>query len=167
MPIPTRAARSKASSTRTCERRRTHGFARSIPPGIHSPIADIPLLFETGGDRDYDAVIVTACDPATQVRRIMERDPVTDAEARQRLAAQLPIEEKVRRADYVIRTDGTFEETDRQVRDVLTRKPVGRYTGSVGSSSAVGESFAGASRSSTNVFHSWHCGHCQSSSVLR
>lgn len=82
-------------------------------------IADIPLLFETGGNRDYDAVIVTACDPRTQVRRVMERDRVTEPEARQRIAAQLPIDDKVRRADYVIRTDGTHEETDRQVGDVL------------------------------------------------
>ena len=46
----------------------------------------------------------------------MERDGATETEARQRLAAQLPIEEKLRRADYVIRTDGTFEQTAAQVR---------------------------------------------------
>ena len=82
-------------------------------------VADIPLLFETGGDRDYDAVIVAACDPETQVRRVMERDHVTEGEARQRIAAQLPIGEKVRRADYVICTDGTHEETDRQVQGIV------------------------------------------------
>ena len=43
----------------------------------------------------------------------------TEAEARQRLAAQLPIAEKVKRADYVIRTDGTFEDTNDQVRRVF------------------------------------------------
>jgi dephospho-CoA kinase len=51
----------------------------------------------------------------------MERDHVSEAEARQRLAAQLPIAEKVRRADYVISTDGAFDDTERQVRDVLER----------------------------------------------
>jgi len=103
-------------------RRQADAWFRSLDPARHPfAVADIPLLFETGGDREYDAVIVTACDPETQVRRIMERDPVTDAEARQRLAAQLPIEEKVRRADYVIRTEGTFEDTDRQVHDVLNQ----------------------------------------------
>jgi dephospho-CoA kinase len=81
-------------------------------------IADIPLLYETGRERDFDAVIVTACDPDTQVRRVMARDGATDAEARARIAAQLPIEEKVRRADYVIRTDGTFDDTDAQVQVV-------------------------------------------------
>ena len=80
-------------------------------------IADIPLLYETGRDRDFESVIVTACDPATQLRRVMDRG-ATEEEARRRIAAQLPIEEKVRRADYVIRTDGTIEETNDQVRRV-------------------------------------------------
>jgi dephospho-CoA kinase len=84
-------------------------------------IADIPLLYETGGETLYDAVIVTACAPEEQVRRVMSRDRVTEADARQRIAAQLPIEEKVRRADYVIHTDGTHEETDRQVLTIVNK----------------------------------------------
>jgi dephospho-CoA kinase len=82
-------------------------------------VADIPLLYESGRDREFDAVIVTACDPTTQLTRIMARDGITEAEARARVAAQLPIAEKTRRADYVIKTDGSFEETNLQVRDLL------------------------------------------------
>ncbi|MDA1183711.1 MAG: dephospho-CoA kinase [Acidobacteria bacterium] len=78
-------------------------------------IADIPLLYEVGRDRDFDAVIVVACDPATQIRRLIARDGMSDAEARLRIGVQLPIHEKVRRANYVISTDGDYEETDRQV----------------------------------------------------
>jgi dephospho-CoA kinase len=81
-------------------------------------IADIPLLYEGGREREFDAVIVAACDAETQVRRVMARDGATGDEARQRLQAQLPIDEKIRRADYVIRTDGTLADTDRQVRAV-------------------------------------------------
>jgi dephospho-CoA kinase len=81
-------------------------------------VADVPLLYETGRDRDFETVIVTACDPDAQIQRVMTRDGATEAEARARIAAQLPIDEKVRRADYVIRTDGTIEETDAQVRVV-------------------------------------------------
>ena len=84
-------------------------------------IADIPLLYEVGRDRDFDAVIVAAVDPDTQLQRIMHRDGVSESEARQRVAAQLPIGEKVRRADYVISTEGTFDDTNRQVKEVLTR----------------------------------------------
>jgi dephospho-CoA kinase len=101
-------------------RRATERWFASLDPARHRfAIADIPLLYEVGRDRDFDAVIVVACAPETQLRRVMERDGLAEADARQRMAAQLPIEEKVRRADYVIRTDGTFADTDRQVRDLL------------------------------------------------
>ena len=98
--------------------RASNAWFAALDPSHPFAIYDIPLLYETGRDRAFDAVIVTACDPEEQVRRVMERDRLTEAEARQRIAAQLPIEEKVKRADYVIRTDGSFEETDRQVREV-------------------------------------------------
>jgi dephospho-CoA kinase len=89
---------------------------RGLAP--HVAIADIPLLFETDRQREFDVVIVTACDPSTQVARVMARDGVSDAEARARVAAQLPIADKIRQADHVIATDGAFEETNRQVRRV-------------------------------------------------
>jgi dephospho-CoA kinase len=87
------------------------------PPGF--AVADIPLLYETGRDRDFETVVVAACAPDTQIKRVMARDRLTEAEARTRIAAQLPIEEKTRRAEHVIRTDGSFEETDERVREVL------------------------------------------------
>jgi len=93
----------------------------SLPPIHRVAIADIPLLYETGRDRSFDAVIVTACEPATQIRRVMARDGVSEAEALQRIAAQMPTEDKIRRATYVIRTDGTFDETSRQVRGVYNQ----------------------------------------------
>ena len=88
-----------------------------VRPGF--AVADIPLLYETARHREFDAVIVTACDPNTQLTRIMSRDGISEAEARARIAAQLPLNEKTRRADYVINTDGSFEETSRQVREVF------------------------------------------------
>jgi dephospho-CoA kinase len=84
----------------------------------HFAIADIPLLFESGRHREFDVVIVTACAPSSQISRVMARDNISEAEARARVAAQLPIEEKVRRADHAINTEGSFEETNRQVRRV-------------------------------------------------
>jgi dephospho-CoA kinase len=100
-------------------REATERWFRSLDGGGHPfAIADIPLLYEVGRDGDFDAVIVAACEPETQLRRVMARDGVTDAEARQRIAAQIPIQEKIARAGYVIRTDGAFDETERQVREV-------------------------------------------------
>lgn len=87
--------------------------------GTGIAVADIPLLFETGRDADFDVVVVAACAPEEQVRRVMRRDGASEAAARARLAAQWPIEEKSRRADYVIRTDGAFAETDRLVDEVI------------------------------------------------
>ena len=101
--------------------RRIGEWSANLPAGTRISIADIPLLFETGHQHQFERVIVCACDPAEQVRRIMARDDLPAAEARERLAAQWPIEEKVARADYVIRTDGTFAETEQQVREVFGR----------------------------------------------
>jgi len=81
-------------------------------------VADVPLLYETGHDRDFDRVVVAACAPDLQVRRLAERNRLDEPEARRRLAAQWPIERKRAAAHYVIDTGGTFDETDRQVEDV-------------------------------------------------
>jgi dephospho-CoA kinase len=59
--------------------------------------------------------VVTACEPAEQVRRVAARDGLSLEDAAQRIEAQLPLAEKVRRADHVIRTDGTPADTDAQV----------------------------------------------------
>jgi dephospho-CoA kinase len=101
--------------------RRIREWAVNLPPHARVAVADIPLLFETGHEHDFDRVIVCACEPGEQIRRLIARDRLTDGEARARLAAQWPIEDKVIRGDYVIRTDWGYAETDRQVREVLER----------------------------------------------
>ena len=88
---------------------------------LAAAIADIPLLYETGRDRDFDVVVVVGCLPETQVARLVERNHLSEEDARLRLRSQIPIGQKVKRADFVINTDGTFEETDRQVEDVWAR----------------------------------------------
>src|SRR6476619_5050235 len=98
--------------------RRIGEWLASLPPGTRLAIADIPLLFETGHTHDFDRVVVVACDPREQLRRVMSRDGLSERDARARLDSQWPIEEKVARADYVITTDGTATDTDAQVRTV-------------------------------------------------
>ncbi|MEO8480562.1 MAG: dephospho-CoA kinase [Acidobacteriota bacterium] len=83
-------------------------------------IADIPLLYEQDRARDFDRVIVAACDPVLQRQRLMMRNGLSADEADRRIAVQLPIAEKRRRADYVIDTSASLGETDRQV-DVVWR----------------------------------------------
>lgn len=96
-------------------------FAALDQAGAPLGVADVPLLFEVARDRDFDAIIVVACSPDTQLERLMRRDQLTEPEARQRIAAQWPLDDKLRRADYVVRTDGTPAETDAQV-DALVRR---------------------------------------------
>jgi dephospho-CoA kinase len=81
-------------------------------------IVDIPLLYETGHAADFDRVVVTVCTPERQRQRLLARG-LTETEADQRLAAQMPAQEKASRADYVVDTNGSFEETERQVVDAL------------------------------------------------
>lgn len=90
--------------------------------GYRGPIvADIPLLFETGRTADFDVVVVVACDPARQRERLMARDGLTAEAADLRLAAQWPIGRKVGAADYVVMTDGSFDDTDAQVATLVTQ----------------------------------------------
>jgi dephospho-CoA kinase len=98
--------------------RRIREWLARLPPATPVAIADIPLLFETGHEHDFDATVVCACTAAEQLRRLVMRDGLSEADARARIAAQWPIDEKIKRADYVIRTDGTFAETDEEVRRV-------------------------------------------------
>jgi dephospho-CoA kinase len=84
-------------------------------------IVDIPLLFETGRDRDFDRVIVTSCPRSQQVARVVERDGLTAAQADTRIDAQMPTDQKVQKADFVIDTGGTFGDTNRQVDRVVEK----------------------------------------------
>jgi dephospho-CoA kinase len=88
-------------------------------------IADIPLLYETGRERSFDVVVVAWCPAPMQIARVMSRDRLSRAEAEARLAAQMPIDDKARRADHIIDTSGTFQDTDTQIGriwEVLARQ---------------------------------------------
>jgi dephospho-CoA kinase len=98
--------------------RRIDEWFANLPFGTRVAIADIPLLFETGHQHDFDRIIVCACEPAEQLRRLVVRDGLTESAARARLETQWPIAEKVARADAVIRTDASFSATDTAVRRV-------------------------------------------------
>ena len=98
--------------------RRIGEWLATLPSGTRIAIADIPLLFETGHTHDFDRVVVVACEPGEQLRRLMSRDGLTEQDARARLDAQWPIAEKEARADYVIRTDGSVSDTDAEVHTV-------------------------------------------------
>lgn len=78
--------------------------------------SDVPLLYERGLAAAFEQVWVVWVDLETELVRLMGRDGIDRAQAEQRLAAQLPLDEKRRRADVVIDNTGSREDTERQVR---------------------------------------------------
>lgn len=86
--------------------------------GAELGAAVIPLLFETGVERAFDAVICVACSSASQLERLRRRG-WTDEESRHRIAAQLPIEEKLKRSHFVLWTEPPMAEHGRQLAYVL------------------------------------------------
>ncbi|UQF11862.1 dephospho-CoA kinase [Vagococcus lutrae] len=82
-------------------------------------VFDIPLLYEADYQRTFDAIMVVYVPEKTQIARLMERDELTVQQARDRIASQLPIEEKKVRADIVIDNSQTIAETYEQVQNWL------------------------------------------------
>ncbi|MBN1761833.1 MAG: dephospho-CoA kinase [Methanomicrobia archaeon] len=79
-------------------------------------VVDVPLLIETGMQNDFDAVIVVYTSEETQMKRLMARDGLTKAAARNLIRLQMPLQDKLQFADYVVSNEGTREETEKQVR---------------------------------------------------
>jgi dephospho-CoA kinase len=90
---------------------------------IDAPVgmAEIPLLYESGRAAAFDRVIVAACTPEEQKRRAIARGGVSAADVERRIAAQWPIDEKRKLADFVVDTSGTPGETDGQI-DAIWRQ---------------------------------------------
>ena len=78
-------------------------------------VADIPLLYESGHEARFPEVMVVYVPEAVQLERLMARDKLTAEQAEARIRAQMPIEEKRRRADVVIDNSGTRENTFEQI----------------------------------------------------
>lgn len=94
-------------------------FQQQEGRGAPLAMADIPLLYETRRAAAFDVVVVVACSPEQQFARLRARDQMSEEDARRRIAAQWPITEKVRLADIVIDTSGTFDHTDRRIAEVV------------------------------------------------
>jgi dephospho-CoA kinase len=84
-------------------------------------MADVPLLYESGGADQFDRVVVAACPVAQQMTRLQTRDGLSEEEAGSRINAQWPIDTKRRLTNLVIDTSGTLAETDAQVEAMYRR----------------------------------------------
>jgi dephospho-CoA kinase len=87
--------------------------------GHRLAIYEASLLVEANRHRDFDGLVVVTVSPATQVARVLQRGGLTEAQARARIAAQLPLSEKLRHATHVIDNDGDLAATEAQVAALL------------------------------------------------
>ena len=111
-----RARLNAITHPRIQERMATEMALRGSRPGLL--IVDIPLLYENDRTGTVESVIVVWVDSRTQLRRLIERDAMTEEEARQRIAAQMSLDEKRARADLVVDNSGSRENTRRQVETI-------------------------------------------------
>lgn len=110
-------------------------FERAAAQGADMVVLDIPLLFETGGDRNVDAVVVVSAPPEVQRERVLARAGMSPQRLEAILAQQLPDPEKRARADFVVDTSQGLEAARRQVFQVIealrdpARRPATRRPG--------------------------------------
>jgi len=94
-------------------------LAEAEKRGEKVAVLDIPLLFETGGERRVDAVVVVSAPEEVQRARLLERPGMTNAKIKSILARQIPDAEKRARADFIVDTSRGFDAARAQVRAIL------------------------------------------------
>ncbi|MGM0884430.1 MAG: dephospho-CoA kinase [Bacillota bacterium] len=92
---------------------RIHTFEAQFPERL--VVADVPLLYETKQQNLYDGVMVVYVPEGVQCARLMERNLLTEEEAKGRISLQMDIEQKRSLADWVIDNSGSLDETKRQI----------------------------------------------------
>jgi dephospho-CoA kinase len=94
-------------------------FDQAERSGVPVVVVDVPLLFETGGEKRVDAVVVVTTSPEVQRERILARDNMTNEKLNSILARQLPDAEKRKRADFVVDTSHGLDPVRLRIRDIL------------------------------------------------
>jgi len=82
-------------------------------------IIDVPLLFEAKIQYLFDKIIVVKCDKKTQIKRILKKDKYSRKEINNIINSQMPLNEKIKKADFVVDNGKTIKETKSQVKDII------------------------------------------------
>ena len=109
------------NGTNGTDRTNGTGACPGSPGGLGGPVrvAIIPLLFEAHWEKNFDIICCVVSSREKQIERMMTTRGMTLTEAEARLAAQMPVEEKARRSQYVIRNDGTAEELRAEAQKLI------------------------------------------------
>jgi len=102
----------------------TQALADAVATGAALVVGEIQLLFEAHYTEVFDGTAVVAVDASTQLQRLMARNNLDEAEALARINAQMPLTEKIQRADFVIHNDAGLEATRAQVLALIKRLSV-------------------------------------------
>jgi len=94
-------------------------FERAEAAGAPGVVVDIPLLFETGGEKRVDAVVVVTTSPENQRKRVLARGTMNEEKLEAIIARQVPDAEKRRRADFVVDTSHGLDPVRARIRDIL------------------------------------------------
>ena len=97
--------------------RRMRAWAENVRREGRLGVAVVPLLFEAGMEKEWDAVVCVASDEKTMLERLAERG-LSPAEAKARIASQWPVREKMARADRVIENNGSLAELEKTCRAI-------------------------------------------------
>ena len=92
---------------------------KAAQSGVPVAVVDVPLLFETGGDKRVDAVVVVSTSPEIQRQRILARGTMTEEALDALWARQMPDAEKRARADFVVDTSNGLDPVRARIRDIL------------------------------------------------
>ena len=98
---------------------RSYFFEENINAKI--VVLDIPLLFETGGDKFVDHIVVVSTSKNIQKKRVLARPNMTEEKFKKILSKQIPNEEKCKRADFVIDTSISVDDARKQVKNVIMK----------------------------------------------
>lgn len=82
---------------------------------------DVPLLFEKKMENDFDCIVLVSCTAETQMARLKSRNQLSEEDANLRLKSQMPIQDKISKADHVIENEGTLLEFHHKIDDVVVK----------------------------------------------
>lgn len=99
---------------------RTQAIQRAEAQGVKIMVFDVPLLFETGGDKKLDKTIVVSASAKTQKQRVLARSGMSAEKFKLILSRQMPDADKRKRADYIIITDKGLDFARQQVQNIMS-----------------------------------------------